>query len=81
MGKSVLNWNKISSILISTVLVGFLVINGQTFLAPLVFAIFFSILLLPMYNFFYRWIRVDWLAILLPFLIIIGAVGGITYFF
>lgn len=81
MGKSVLNWNKISSILISTVLVGFLVINGQTFLAPVVFAIFLSILLLPMYNFFYRMIRVDWVAIIMPFLIIIGAVAGITYFF
>lgn len=81
MGRSVLNWNKISSILISTVLIGYLVIHGQTFLAPLVFAIFLSILLLPMYNFLYRWIPVDWLVIVLSFLIIIGAVGGIMYFF
>ncbi|HLT94522.1 MAG TPA: hypothetical protein VKZ56_08175, partial [Membranihabitans sp.] len=70
MGRSVLNWNKISSILISTVLIGYLVIHGQTFLAPLVFAIFLSILLLPMYNFLYRWIPVDWLVIVLSFLII-----------
>ena len=81
MGRSVLNWNKISSILISTVLIGYLVIHGQTFLAPLVFAIFLSILLLPMYNFLYRWIPVDCLVIVLSFLIIIGAVGGIMYFF
>ncbi|SRR5690554_776125 len=81
MGKSVLNWNKISSILISIVLVGVLIIYGQTFLAPIVFAIFLSILLLPMYNFLYRWIPVDWLVIVLSFLIIIGAVGGVMYFF
>ncbi len=67
--------------MISTVLIGYLVIHGQTFLAPLVFAIFLSILLLPMYNFLYRWIPVDWLVIVLSFLIIIGAVGGIMYFF
>lgn len=81
MGKSVLNWNKITNILISTVIVGFLIINGHTFLAPLVFSVFLSILLLPMYNFFYRLIRVDWLSIVISFLIIIGAVGGVIYFF
>ena len=81
MGKSVLNWNKITNILISTVLVGFLIINGHTFLAPLVFAIFLSILLLPMYNVFYRLTRIDWLSIVLSFLIIFGAVGGVMYFF
>src|SRR5690606_30040029 len=81
MGKSVLNWNKITNILISTVLVGFLIIKGHTFLAPLVFAIFLSILILPMYNLFYRLTRVDWLSIVLSFLIIIGAVGGVMYFF
>lgn len=81
MGKSVLNWNKITNILLSTVLVGFLVISGHTFLAPVVFAVFLSILLLPMYNFFYRLIRIDWLSIVLTFLIIISAMGGVMYFF
>src|SRR5690606_36084706 len=81
MGKSVLNWNKITDILLSTVLVGFLVISGHTFLAPVVFAVFLSILLLPMYNFFYRLIRIDWLSIVLTFLIIISAMGGVMYFF
>ncbi len=81
MGKSVLNWNKITNILLSTVLVGFLIISGHTFLAPVVFAVFLSILLLPMYNFFYRLIRVDWLSIVLSFLIIICALGGVMYFF
>lgn len=81
MGRTVLNWNKISNILISAVLVGFLIINGHTFLAPLVFAVFLSILILPLYNFFYRLVRTDWLSIVLSYLIIVGAIGGITYFF
>lgn len=81
MGKTVLNWNKISNILISTVIVGFLLIKGHTFLVPLVFAVFLSILILPLYNFFYRITRTDWLSIVFSFLIVLSAISGVLYFF
>lgn len=81
MDKTVFNWNKISNILISSVLIGFLIIYGHSFLAPLVFAVFLSILLLPLYNLFYRFIPVDWLAIVLSFLLVITAIVGVLYFF
>lgn len=81
MGKTVLNWNKISNILLSTVIVGFLIIYGHTFLAPLVFAIFLSILILPLYNFFYRFTRTDWLAIVFSFMIVLILISGVMYFF
>lgn len=81
MGKSVLNWNKISNILISFLIVGFLIIYGHAFLAPLVFAVFLSILILPLYNFFYRITRTAWFSILISFLIILSVIGGVMYFF
>lgn len=81
MRKNVLNWNKISNILISAVILGFLLIKGHAFLVPLVFAIFLSILILPLYNFFYRLTRTDWLSIVFSFLIILSAIGGVMYFF
>ena len=81
MEKTVLNWNKISNILISALIVGFLIIYGHTFLAPLVFAVFLSILILPLYNLFYRFTRTDWLSILFSFLIILSVIAGVMYFF
>lgn len=81
MTNQIFNWTKLSSILVSVVIIGMIIVYGQTFLTPVIFSIFLSLLILPLYEFFIRWVKIDWLTIILCFLTILGSVGLITYFF
>ncbi|WP_236970799.1 AI-2E family transporter [Membranihabitans marinus] len=81
MTNHIFNWTKLSSILVSVVILWLIFIYGQTFLTPIIFSIFLSLLILPLYNFFNRMLKINWLSIVLCFLTILGSLGLITYFF
>ncbi|WP_236979449.1 AI-2E family transporter [Membranihabitans maritimus] len=81
MVKTTINWTKLSSILVSVVILGLIIVYGKTFLIPVIFSIFLSLLVLPLYHFFKKLVRVDWLSIILCFLLILGSMGLVMYFF
>ncbi|MVN20842.1 AI-2E family transporter [Mucilaginibacter arboris] len=73
-------YTKLAMVLVSILALGYLAIHGKELLAPLIFAMLFSILLLPLAKFFENKVRLPrGAACGLSVILLIAAVGGIIY--
>lgn len=72
---------KIAYFFIIAIGAGFLLHIGSGFLLPIIFALLFSILLIPFTNFFSRWIRWRWVPIILGFLTVLLPMALIAILF
>ncbi|GAB2693065.1 AI-2E family transporter [Mucilaginibacter koreensis] len=71
---------KLALVLLGVIALGFLIIEGKEFLDPLMFGFLFSILLLPLGNFFERKLKMPRsLASFLAILLMVSFIGGIFY--
>jgi putative permease len=73
-------YERLSLVLIGILSLGFLVVEGKEILDPLIFGFLFAILLLPVSNFFEKWLRFPRsMSSLLSVLLLVAFVGGIIY--
>ncbi|MGI4728056.1 MAG: AI-2E family transporter, partial [Janthinobacterium lividum] len=73
-------YTKLAMVLVSLIALGFLIINGKEILSPLIFAMLFSILLLPVAKFFENKCHLPRGASCgLSVILLIAVVGGIFY--
>jgi len=73
-------YTKLAMVLVSLIALGFLVIHGKEILSPLIFAMLFAILLLPVAKFFEHKIHLPRSASSgLAVILFIAVVGGIFY--
>ncbi len=73
-------YTKLAMVLVSLIALGFLAIHGKEILSPLIFAMLFSILLLPVAKFFEHKVRLPRSASSgLAVILFIAVVGGIFY--
>src|ERR1700754_44352 len=73
-------YTKLAMVLISLIALFYIAIWGKTFLAPLIFALLFSVLLLPVANFIEKRFRFPRsMASLLSVLLLVGALVGLFY--
>lgn len=73
-------YTKLAMVLVSMIALGFLIINGKEILSPLIFAMLFSIMLLPVAKFFENKCHLPRSASSgISVILLIGVVGGILY--
>ncbi|MGZ3756855.1 MAG: AI-2E family transporter [Mucilaginibacter sp.] len=73
-------YERLALVLIGIVTIGYLVVEGKEVFDPLVFGFLFAILLLPVSNFFEKWLRLPRsMSSLLSVLLLVAFVGGILY--
>ncbi len=73
-------YTKLAMVLISLIALFYIAIWGKTFLAPLIFALLFSVLLLPVANFIEKRFRFPRsMASLLSVLLLVGSLVGLFY--
>ncbi len=74
-------YTKLAMVLISMIALGYLVINGKEILSPLMFSLLFSILLLPLAQFFENRVRLPRSAACgISVLLMVATIGLILYF-
>ena len=81
MPQRILSIQNLAFFLISIVIIGFLMIEGQFIIVPLVFAFLLSTLVLPIQHFYDRFIKIQILSTLLTFLSVLIPLGGLFTFF
>ncbi len=60
---------------------GFLLLQGKGLLFPFLFAIFFAFLLMPMERWIFKWVPNKAFSITSCVLLVLGAIGGLTFMF